>query len=263
VPQDILSSSKKIKQRRFYLKILFVFCALFLLTGGIIGLFYLPKFRIKEVSVEGTASLEKEDFKKEVDALFREKIFGILPADNIFIIRKEKIQNELLGKFLRLKKISLTRNFPDKLSVLIEEREAESLWCGDETTCAFVDETGFIFEAAPIFSGQLFLKFFDERLNPSGIGKTLAPPPEFQKLIIFQKMLSQKDLNATKIILADDEIYKIYLSEGWYILLSGKNEPDLSFANLELVLDKSVKEKRPDLEYIDLRLDKKAFFKFK
>ena len=42
-----------------------------------------------------------------------------------------------------------------------------------------------------------------------------------------------------------------------------KMNPDQTFGNLELVLDQDIKEKRPNLDYIDLRFGKKVFYMLK
>jgi hypothetical protein len=70
-------------------------------------------------------------------------------------------------------------------------------------------------------------------------------------------------MEVAKIILKDGWQYEIYLKESWYILLNDKNESNLSFSNLQLVLDGTIKEKRPTLEYVDLRSGNKVFYKYK
>ena len=191
-----------------------------------------------------------------------------------------------MQKFPILKRITVIRDFSQKLSVEIEERKPEAIWCLSSTSdliatstaptadsCAFVDEKGFIFGSAPLFSGTIFLKFFDERGQststgvilgkPAGIGKEMISDAEFQKLRAFKDLLVKNDINIVKIILRDEGIYEVYSREGWYILLNAKNEPNPSFNNLKLVLDTQIKEKRQKLEYIDLRFGKKVFFKLK
>jgi hypothetical protein len=76
-------------------------------------------------------------------------------------------------------------------------------------------------------------------------------------------LLKENGFDISKIILKDAGIREVYLKEGWYILLNDKNEPDQTFSNLELVLDQEIKEKRPKLDYIDLRFGKKVFYKLK
>ncbi len=282
MPHDILASSRRKRRKKLILKTGLLVAGIFVLIGGVVGSFYIPKFKIKEIAVEETSILDKEQVKEEIEGFLKGKFFGIFPYDNIFILPKAKITANLLQNFPILKKITLSRDFPQKISVLVEERRPEALWCLGQTStstdsgdsasaganlggnsCAFIDEDGFIFQPAPSFSGQIFIRFSDERKKPAGIGEEIISKTEFQKLIIFKNLLVRKNIDILKISLKEGGIYEINLKEGWYILLNAENEPDSSFNNLELVLDSNIKEKRPNLDYIDLRFGRKVFFKYK
>ncbi len=286
MPVDILISSRRARRKRLILKAVFFLLSFLIFTAGIAALFYIPKFRINEISVQGIEALDEKQFKGEVANLLNGKLYRIIPYNNIFIIPAAKITAELSQTFPILKTITVIRDFSQKLSIEIEERKPEALWCLSFTndliatstaptsdSCAFVDEKGFIFGPAPLFSGTIFLKFFEERghststgviLNDlAGIGKEMISDAEFQKLRAFKDLLVKNDINVAKIILKDEGIYEVYSKEGWYILLNAKNEPNPSFNNLKLVLDTQIKEKRPKLEYIDLRFGKKVFYKLK
>jgi len=276
MPADIIASSRRARRKRLILKAVFFLLGFLIFVAGITAFFYIPGFRIKEISISGAEILDTGQFKGEIANLLKGKFLKIIPYDNIFIFPAGKITAELSQKFPILKKITIARDFSQNLSVEIEERKPEAIWCLTFTndliatstiptadSCAFVDEKGFIFGLAPLFSGTIFLKFFDKRGQPSVIGKEMIPDAEFQKLRAFKDLLIKNDINVVKIILKDEGIYEVYSKEGWYILLNAKNEPNPSFNNLKLVLDTQIKEKRAKLEYIDLRFGQKVFFKLK
>lgn len=251
----------------------------FVLLGGGVALFYIPKFRVAEISIKGLNNLNQEDLKEEISGVLSRKFYGIFPHDNILMVPREKISFTLLEKFPLLKSVSVSRKFPQFLSVIAEERKAEALWCpgafststasirdeglvlSEVEGCAFVDASGFIFQPAPYFLGMIFLKFFDEREKFPAVGKEMLAESEFRKLIAFKDKLNGKNLATHKIILKNEEIYEIHLDEGWYIIINGKNEAEQSFSNLELVLEATIKEKRLELNYVDLRFGKKVLFK--
>jgi cell division septal protein FtsQ len=269
---DILLSSRRKRRKKIFLKAGLVLAGIFLFLGGVVAFFYIPKFRINNISIEGTDILDERQLKEEISFLLKEKIFKILPCDNIFILPKAKITSELLRKFPILKEISIIRIFPQKISVFLEEREPKALWCIglnattteiSEVSCAFVDEKGFIFQPAPSFSGAIFVKFFDKRQEPADIGKEMMSESEFQNLDSFAELLNRNNIDVSEILLKDDGEYEVYLKEGWHIKLNSKNEAILSFNNLQLVLNEKIKEKRPALEYIDLRFGRKVFYKLK
>jgi hypothetical protein len=284
---DILASSRRKKRKKFLWKAGLTLLSIFLFLGGVTGFFYVSKFRINDISVEGANVLDEEQIREEIVKLLKRKFLKIIPRDNIFILSKSEIAAKLIETFPALKSIAIGRDFPQKISFFLEERKPEALWClGQVSTntisdliprslgeagCAFVDENGFIFQPAPIFSGAIFPVFYDERqpsASPSGelsigIGKEMIAKSEFQKLLSFNKILGKNNMEVAKIILKDGWQYEIYLKESWYILLNDKNESNLSFSNLQLVLDGTIKEKRPTLEYVDLRSGNKVFYKYK
>jgi len=53
----------------------------------------------------------------------------------------------------------------------------------------------------------------------------------------------------------------IDFKEGWYALLDEETNFKTAFENMKLVLENQIKDKRAELEYIDLRFSNKVFFK--
>lgn len=261
--RNILGSSKKLGRKRIIKKMIFGFLILIFIFGCATAFFNISYLRIKKVSLEGNSSLSTEKILSEVSDYLKGKYFHIFPRDNILILPKEAIISNLLSKFPRMKEVSLTKNFPDSISVKIKERQQEAILCINEE-CAFIDENGYVFEKAPYFSGDVYLKFFDEReSSPGTIGLQLIPEEQFKKLIDFKDLVSRENIKISKIILKKEGIYEIDISEGWYILLNEQNEPKISYENLKITLDSKVKENRQNLEYIDLRFGNKVFYKFK
>ena len=272
---DYLASSRRIRRKRFFLKAGLGLAAILLVSLGVVGFFYIPKFKIKEISIEGADVLDKKEFSAEINDFLTRKLWKILPYDNIFIFPDGQTADEIMPKFPIIKSAVFRRDFPQKLSVFIEERKPAALLCREseiqKLECAFADEAGFVFQLAPNFSGGIFLKFFDNRRQstlagaaiPADIGKNIIDAGEFRKLNYFVKLLSKENLAAGKIVIKDEGAYEIHLREKWQILLNDKNEPEQSFANLKLVLSQIIKEKTPQLEYIDLRLGNKVFYKLR
>lgn len=265
MPLSILALSRRLRRRRNFLREGFFLLLILISLGLIVGFFYLPQIRIKAILVKGGddgVSGWREAIIEEARKIMAGKIFGIFPADNFFILPKAKITDDILNTSLMFKSVSIDKIFPQKISLNIETRKPEALWCKNES-CAFVDPGGFIFAPAPDFSGPIFLKFSDERPAAPEMGKNMLSPDEFKNLITFKNLLAGRGINIRKINLKEDGVFEFYSSEGWYLILKGENEPVSSLNNLELILDSAVKNQRPDLEYIDLRFGKKVFYKLK
>jgi len=254
-----LRKKRLIKKSVFY-SLIFLF-----FLGGIIGFFYIPYFRIKKISIEGNTTVATEDLLAEVSNYLNAKYFKIIPNDNILILSKEKVIGDLLKKFSRLKDTSLNKNFPDTLSIIVKERNKEALFCPEKDKCFFLDGNGLAFEQAPNFSPGVYLTFFDERGSSTPAWESnsqVLPQEQFKNLINFKNLISGDNIKILEIILKKENIYQLQTNEGWYILLNDQNNAQITYQNLKLALDQ-IKDKRKNLDYIDLRFGNKVFYKFR
>jgi len=257
---DILASSKKLKRKRIASRAgLFVGCFLVLFVG-ISALFYIPKFRIQKISIQGNAVLKNEEIIFNVLSSLNGKYFGILPRDNVFILPKAEVSSNLLAGFSRVKSVHLEKDFPKSLSVAIVERKPIALHCQDDeekTSCGFVDEDGVIFEDAPAFSDNVYVKFYNEN------GGKIEKIEWFDEMLNFSKLVSSNNIKIRKVVLEKGGARKFYTSEGWYILINENDDIEAVFGNLRLALEKQIKNNRRNLGYIDLRFGNKIYYKFK
>lgn len=261
-------SSKKLKRKRFFLRILFFFMLILILAAGAIWSLYIPKFRIQKISVEGAEILSVEKIIANVSDSIKSKYVFIIPKNHILIASKEEIANNLLSSFPRIKELTVNKNFPNSLAIIIKERQSAALLCAGENNppaggeCAYIDEDGFVFERAPYFSGEIFLKFFDERdVGNSVSDKQLLSEEQFKGLIDFKNYLFRENIKIPSINLKKDGIYELQTNKGWFILLNERNDFRIAFENLKTAFDSSIKENQKNLEYIDLRFGNKVFYK--
>lgn len=263
--KDILKSSRKLRRKRFFLKILFLFVLFLAVCAGLVWALYIPYLRIQKISVEGAEILSVEKIISNVSDSIKGKYFFVIPQNNILIASKKDIIDNLLSSFPRIKEISLDKNFLNILSVKIREWKQEALFCRGETKeeCFYVGEDGYIFEKAPYFSGDIYLKIFDERGGDLEIGRNIISADQFKGLIGFRNFLSRENIKIISILLKKEGVYELKTEEEWIILLNERNDSRLAFENLRTALDSSIKENRKNLDYIDLRFGNKVFYKFK
>lgn len=261
--KDFLEASKKKKKRRLAIRLLLMFFAIVIAIVIIIWSLYLDYFRIKNIIIEGNSFIEKEKIMESVNNSISGKYFYLIPKNNILIASKKKIADNLFNDFFRVKSVDVSKNFPDGLLVKTEERNPSALLCEDKN-CFFVDDSGYVFEESPFFSGDIFIKFIDRRNERNfSAGSKILPEEEFRNLINFSESLSKDGIKISSIILKNEGLYEFHTSEEWYILLSERSDYKISVDNLRIALNEQIKEKRPELEYIDLRLQNKVFFKYR
>ncbi|MFH1552010.1 MAG: FtsQ-type POTRA domain-containing protein [bacterium] len=260
---QILEESKKKKRKKIWTKFFLAIVLLVFLAGGIIYSLYLDYFRIKNINIEGNYILNKQEIEENIKNSISGKLFYVLPKNNILIISTEEINNNLAENFLRIKNLEVAKNFPDSLDIKISERKTYGLFC-KENGCFFLDKNGYVFSKSIFVSGDIFIKFLDERENNNITFKTyLLDINEFAQIRDFIDGLKTESVMISQVVFKKDGLFEFQTEEGWYILLSERSDYKLSLDNLKIALINQIKEKRPELEYIDLRLENKVFYKFK
>jgi hypothetical protein len=262
--KDILRTSRRLKKKRFFKKLSFFLLTPLFIFVSLIALFYIPYFKIKKISLEGNSSVDSEKIMANVSNYLAGKEFKIFPQDNFLILSKKEIVASLLKEFPRLKEVSLNKNFPDTISIKVKERNNEALFCfsNKDEGCAFIDEDGFVFDKAPYFSSGVYLTFLEEATSAWKSSFQVIPEEQFKKLIDFKNLLAEENIKILQIIIKKEENYELQTNEKWRILLNEKNEAQITYQNLKLTLDQ-IKDKRKNLDYIDLRFGNKVFYKFK
>jgi len=277
-----LSQLKRRRQRAIWGKILILLLGLGAIFGLLTYLSRLKRLNISEVQVTGNNIVETEAIKAAVQEEVSGYYLWLFPKTNIFFYPKNKIKDALTEKFERLKDITISIKDRKTLEVSVSERSPEYTWCGatplatNNKTCYFLDETGYIFDVAPYFSGEIYFKFFgtvdSKDADPTG---TYLSEQYFDNLIFFKEMLSTTlKLQPKSAYIADNGDVKIFLSPANPF----STTPEIMFKinsdfqqiteNLQTALATEplltdFKKKYSSLLYIDLRFGNKVYYKFK
>jgi len=267
IRRDSLASSRKIKRNRLIKKVSFYFLLSIVFFVIFVAFFYIPKFKIKEIEVSGVSESNRNKLSSEFSEIMKAKYFGLLPYNNIFVFPDESLRAEILISYPSIKDIEFKIFPPEKVLTIASERELFAVWCFKEGECSFVDEGGFVFKLSPIFYGDLFLKFFDERKDSSfydfSKGGQVLSRDNFKMITEFISLASSTDIVIYRIFIKDDGLYEMETSLGWRIILNNNNNAEDSFQNLKIMLDNQIKEDYMEkIGYIDLRFGNKIFYKF-
>lgn len=156
----------------------------------------------------------------------------------------------------KIKKDWLTRI----INIDVKERERFGIWCvttGD--ICYWLDESGMIFEPAPITEGTLILKVYDKNNQPLVIGSKVIEERFLGNLIKILQKLKKMGLIIQKIVL-DRELQEIKVDTygGPAIFFSIRFDPMVNVSSLE-ELEKTVAIEK--LNYVDLRIENRIYYK--
>jgi cell division septal protein FtsQ len=266
---------KKERRRAILNKILFSLLGFFVIFFLAAYLSNLNKVKIIEIQINGNNVVDTEILKSTVEDQIQGKYLWLFSKANIFLYPQGTIENVLQEKFKRLKDINLSIKNNEILEVNLTERVAKYTWCGatllvlGDQTCFFLDDTGYVMDEAPYFSGEVYFKFYG-LTDGNYFSKQ-----KFQQLILFKDVLVSLNIKPVILYVADNGDIEIYLSKG---NTASTTNPKIIFninsdfqnvaENLEAALNAEplktkFNTKYSSLEYIDLRFGNKVYDKFK
>jgi len=250
----------KMKRRK---SMLFLMCLIFLIVLVYIFLFS-PLFKIKAVEVFGNREVSSEEVKNSFN-------YG-----NIFLTTESKVRDDLIKIIPKISDLEISKNLIKRsVKLTIEERERLGITCqiseqGTENNeqvgdCFYIDKKGVIFEDAPQTSGSLILLIKDYSQREFYLGKKIFE----QRIVDFISQARQGLSSEIGLIALDFNVLsfppkdlKVMTSEGWYIIFDLEGDIKNQLRSIGAALNEKIKEEeRKNLEYIDLRIENRIYYK--
>jgi cell division septal protein FtsQ len=269
---------RKKKQDLKKRKALFYGTVLVVFLGLIIGFFWLPFLRIKQITISPLLTIEEDEVKNFVDARISRNVLLVLPGENIFLINKKSLVKALKNEYSAIDTVEVNKDFTG-LHFVVTERSPKTIWCQNQegnSPCYFIHEDGTIFEVAGEFSNPLFFVFYtplEKQDDP--IGSLVLPVEEFKRVTDIQKLLATYGIRLYGYKKNTDGYESFLLTP---IILDGSPSAYIKSQQIqssETVVSKIVtslknaklkesKEGRfATLDYIDIRFNDQVSFKFK
>lgn len=250
--------------------------------GGLLYLLHIPQLRVHEVSVHTEGSLHKDAVASAVHAVLKDSYLHLIPKDSTLFVSSNAIEEDLRESFLRIDAVTVTRKGMQGLDISISEREPVALWCGDVVPpvaysagkvpeegheevwgdCYLVDQEGFIYAGAPVYTGNMFPRYYGSLERSEPTGQHILAQDEFVR---FQKLFT--DLSASghvlqAVLLVDERDIELYLEGGMRVLTLRSEVPDLSVRRLLAVLTAGALDPTRVVEYVDMRFENKVYVKY-
>lgn len=248
-------------------------------VGLMILLFRLPLFRVRTIETEGNQLVQ-------TDALIEvtwEQLLGnhllIIPNNNIFFLRANKLRNVLMQRFPRIEELEIERGNLQTLQLIIHERPHAFVWCVDESMsqCYFADDNGLLFARAPYFSSSVFLTFFGGDISDSTYidAHIINDKVEFKRLVAIVHAFEDNNFSVTSVTInkrvGDYTLSVSHIKDvrtpNAEIIVTTKTKPETIMYNLGLAMNteefkEAFASRAETLDYIDARLLEKVFYKF-
>lgn len=225
--------------------------------------------------IDGLETVSRQQILNKIEDVFSQKKFLVFSVKNYFLFPAKKFEASLVQNFPKMLKVKIQKIYPENLAIQVLEREAVGIWClatrlarqdlaKRDGQCFYFDKEGVIFESAPTSFGSLIPLILDERPVEPRLGATILGKKEAQ---IFKAMYGIVSRNFSFSIralrLTERGEFEIVTSEDWKIFLDKKASADGQLSNLKYLLEEKIKNRRHELEYVDLRLGSKVYYKYK
>lgn len=266
---------KKSKKKKSFKK--FVFGGLFfcLLGGLAYFLIWSPYLWVKEIKIKTDREPMYYSFAEIEEAarkILENRFLYFIPQKNIILASVGKIEKDILERFPEIKLVNISKKAPSILEIEIEERKGIGVWCNykeerEIRDCFKIDKDGVIYKESPLISGNLVLNIYSAK-NSSAKIKDEVVPPEVMNFILTTKKELSEIKTAGKIFPAVVNFEFVSVEElraktlqGWWIYFNPTVSVDLQIDTLKAVLDNEIKGDLSSLEYIDLRIEGRVYYK--
>lgn len=252
-------------------KFLFILISLLFLGAIAYSIFFSQFLTVTKIEVGGTENLDPAEIRKIAEDEIAGNFFNFIPRNNILLASKKSIEKNILGKYKYAEKVEIKKKFPDKLTIQIKERKFSLVLCFS-AICALVDSRGIVFTQADFEKNELgennLPVLYDDGNKPFELGEIVFEQDYMDYLLgIGEKIKSELGIDMERKLrtpqIASGDI-RAKTIEGWQVFFD-KNIPlEKEISTLKIILENKIeKDRRSELEYIDLRTENKVYYKFR
>ena len=150
------------------------------------------------------------------------------------------------------------------LTINFDKRIQIGIWCHNKS-CYYFDKNGVAFANTPETEGSLILKIEDLSKNDVLLGDKVLGDNQINFIINFSNKVAENNkfkILEFKIKPNSSVNLEAVTDKNWSIYLDEKQDPAAAVNNLLSILEEAVKN-TGNLEYIDLRIPSRVFYKLK
>jgi len=264
------SRNSKKKSGNIIGRIFYWLCLLAFLGSLIYVLFFSNWTKIIEINIQGTEYLNRELVQSMISSRIEGKYLNLIEKNNYLLISEESIQRDMLETFLKIQSVEVKKKFPNKLNINLIERDIALVFCRNEK-CFIVNEDGIAFTQINHDDFQQFgeqiITLQSDKGKDIGVGDFILEKDFNQYLLGIKSKLENIDIEienkiSTSQLISGD--LRIRTKNGWSIYFDKEIPLEKEVEMLRILLDNQLKEVNlKKLDYIDLRSDKKIYYKFK
>lgn len=224
-------------------------------------------FAIRDITVSGTDVIAVRDVQAVVGEALSGKALLLFPRENFLLFSSAHAAERVRAVFPRAETVSVRKSLLRRAVVVaITERQPAGVACAKTAeTCVYFDTNGIVFAVAPTIASASLLRIEENTLEVGQFPQEKYTA-ELVRFITAAKKHMQEKARATITAFAFMNGYgdvEARTQEGYTIFLStaqGAEEQAQIFKN---IIATEIKDQMPALEYIDLRIENRAYYKLK
>lgn len=254
------------KRKRIIFKVLLWFFVFVAVIGGTVYFLFFSKiFYVKEIAIANSGFIGNQEITNTVDDYLAQKKFFVPRFSNLFFVDADYIQKLLSDKFPQAENIRVEKNYFHTLKISLDKREAVGSWCFQkENKCFYFDRKGIAFDTAAGSSGSFFLSVEDQNGQFEKLGQIVADSDLLNFILNCQTELDKLKINLSKFVIPAGENFRLDAQtlSGWKIYFSTSDDLKDQINTLNTFLSQKVSsDKRDQLQYIDLRIPNRVYYK--
>lgn len=254
---NVLLVVKRHKKRASFA--LLCVCVIVLLFGFFFG----PWLQVSRVEIVSEDELLSRGYIKLLAYGGAITQIGPLHTANVFLVQERKIENALKKNFPEIKDVTVKTLLSGALVVTTEKRKERALYCVNKGTCYFIDEEGVAWSDAPEASGLLRLVIAGDR-EVKALGERPLSQPLISAIFTVEERIKREDKFAIKRVMLRLPDFVVITNAGFEVLLDPAEPVGAQLDALFLVLEKEIpEEKWGEVEYIDVRIPNRVYYKLK
>lgn len=240
-----------LKQRiRFFVVILIT--VLFLI-GTAYWIFFSEFWKVQSINIQGHERMTEERLLFLVHRAVTTESFILWPNESI------NIKNEPIIARIGIKKDWWHRS----IMLTVFERGSSGVWCNNRNECFWFDKEGILIEKAPRPEGGFVIVFENAQSSTYSLGKIFIEPKFFKVLLIIMNSWIMDDFIFESFIIdREKQEVRAKTTRGLLFYISLRSNPTHAIAALQKLKEEG-KISFDNLEYIDLRIENKIYYRQK
>ena len=253
---------KKKKRKRIFI----LFILLLVLAGLVYLVIYSSLFKITKIVVSGAG---KNEILNEIQIIANRETSGrdlyIWPRDNILLLNIDML-GAVIDSQVALDKLEIEKKFLHTLKIEADEKVPQLLW-NEGKDYFYIDKNGIVMGAVRFEDVEYDLALINRGTTTQIIvGRKIIKADNIKFINDFLAKVREriKDWQVIQVVTptVDSSEMSFYTNEGWYFMVKAGGNIEMLVYNLEQLLIQKVDD-RSKLEYIDLRIEDRIFYKSK